>query len=227
MNDPSNKPKHEDEAMTKTLDKPKTNGSKTRSVIDLTDVQVDELGIVMKVQGLPPGLLLHAYPKGGVHSGANKPKNQKVDPKVEAEKCLYLDHQGRPAIPSRNFQKCISTAVTRFMHGRKGTVAKSTLRVKGMEEPDFCHLDTPGWDVDERMARTSGIGNTPYPCIRPLFSDWTAEFLITYPENHFDDKYIIQAVMWAGKAVGVCDYRPEKGGDFGCFKVMDVKGVKV
>lgn len=206
--------------------------TKTKTVeIDLSDVQVAEVSMLVRIQGLPPGLLLRnfdATSRAQIEHGANKsgkPKNQVVDPRKEAESRLYLDRSGRPAIPSRNIKMSLVTAIGRFMQGRKGMVARSTIYITGMDEPDSCLIVGGDWVVDERIARTSGIGRTPYVCRRPLFPKWETEFKISWPENQFDPKYIVQALVWSGKNVGLCEYRPEKSGDFGRFLITSAEGV--
>ena len=55
---------------------------------------------------------------------------------------------------------------------------------------------------------------------RAKLMQWKVSFEIIYSEKLIADPQIIRTVLEeAGERVGILDFRPSKGGMFGCFKV--------
>jgi hypothetical protein len=54
---------------------------------------------------------------------------------------------------------------------------------------------------------------------RPCFKDWALEFQLDIEEEEIDPSVIKEVLDYAGKRVGIGDFRPEKGGSFGRFHV--------
>lgn len=54
---------------------------------------------------------------------------------------------------------------------------------------------------------------------RPVIDQWRVSFTLEYDETLLSDRQVRQIVDDAGSRVGVLDYRPEKKGPFGRFRV--------
>jgi hypothetical protein len=72
----------------------------------------------------------------------------------------------------------------------------------GMRE-DYCKIPMGGADI----------------VYRGEFTNWESTFKIKYDESVFSLDQIIQYINYGGFAVGIGDWRPEKGGNFGMFHV--------
>jgi len=56
---------------------------------------------------------------------------------------------------------------------------------------------------------------------RARLDEWKASFEIIYSEKLISDPQIIKTVLEeAGQRIGIMDYRPQKGGPHGTFKVI-------
>lgn len=61
---------------------------------------------------------------------------------------------------------------------------------------------------------------------RPRLDCWGAVFSLYINEDVLDAKTVHQLLVEGGERIGVGDYRPEKGGPFGCFQVTRWEKVK-
>jgi hypothetical protein len=76
---------------------------------------------VVKIVGTKP-LLMHA--PVGLGDKPTRRRGEHLDPKDEAEMCLYKDPQGRIVMPSVNVKACIRDAGRNYrIKGRKSTFA--------------------------------------------------------------------------------------------------------
>ena len=53
---------------------------------------------------------------------------------------------------------------------------------------------------------------------RPRFERWRLKFAIEVDESIIDPSEFQSTINYAGSLVGICDYRPEKGGKYGRFE---------
>lgn len=56
---------------------------------------------------------------------------------------------------------------------------------------------------------------------RPTFTEWSATLRIEYMDGMIGVQQVAQALQYAGHGVGVGEYRPEKGGQWGKFKLAE------
>ena len=54
---------------------------------------------------------------------------------------------------------------------------------------------------------------------RPGFRNWSCEFMIDYNASVITIEQLINLVEIAGYSVGLCEWRPEKNGPYGRFRV--------
>lgn len=55
---------------------------------------------------------------------------------------------------------------------------------------------------------------------RPRFDDWSATFTLRVNEKVLPVELVHQLMTEGGEQIGIGDFRPEKGGPFGTFRVM-------
>lgn len=146
----------------------------------------------------------------------------KGSPKEQAEKKLYLGHDGATLIvPMTNLFRCLIDAGKFFKSGKsKVTTQKSSLlpaciEVDGLEIPIIYR---EGWQVDTRPVRIPSTGGRLL-AHRPMFHDWRLDFTLRIDPDFIAPKLMREIVDAAGKRIGLGDFRPDCKGMFGKFVV--------
>jgi hypothetical protein len=62
---------------------------------------------------------------------------------------------------------------------------------------------------------------------RPEFAEWSSELTIIYVKSMLTRDSVVSLVDAGGLGVGVGEWRPEKSGDFGTYKVDPTRDVEV
>ncbi len=75
------------------------------------------------------------------------------------------------------------------------------------------------FEMDEyKDFRTIKIQRSKVLRCRPIFNEWNCQVELWYEETRFDKQEIIDIVNYAGRYIGICDYRPK----YGRFKVTEI-----
>jgi hypothetical protein len=74
-------------------------------------------------------------------------------------------------------------------------------------------------EMREDMVRLSGIGNPANNRFRGEFKIWSVSLDIKYDANAITPEILVNMFNYAGFAVGVGEWRVEKGGQYGMFHV--------
>ncbi len=61
---------------------------------------------------------------------------------------------------------------------------------------------------------------------RPRFDCWSAKFNVQINTEILTEDFVHQLLNEAGQSQGIGDYRPNKSGPFGCFRVIEWKPIK-
>lgn len=133
---------------------------------------------------------------------------------------LYHDVDLGPFVPGQNIKSALVGAAK---IQRLGASFKRAVLVLN----DRCKLEYTGPRDPEGMftnprfvdSRSVVVGTSRLIRYRPKFSDWTTTVDIMFSPEMIERADIIRAAENAGLFVGLCDYRPEKGGSFGRFSV--------
>lgn len=64
------------------------------------------------------------------------------------------------------------------------------------------------------------------PVCRPMLKEWELDFNIEYDSNEIPEEVLKEALDYAGKRVGIGDWRPAKKGTFGRFIVTKFETAK-
>ena len=149
--------------------------------------------------------------------GAKMAKEAK-DPKADFQGAKYLDSKGRDSVRAAFFKNAIVSAC-RFADDLKMTVIRGALFVEG----DLLPLKFKECNMREDTVRVGmGTADLRY---RPEYTDWSVEIVVEYLANVLTPAQIVNLIRLAGFSVGICEWRPEKNGDFGRFDV-DIESVK-
>lgn len=182
------------------------------------------LFLKIEIEGVTPLLMAkftdEAQQKATAGSGSSITSGNYGEPREQAERYLYLDDEGRPAIPQPNLYRCVIDGGSFFKSGRsKITTQKSSLIptcffIDGTMFP----VDPPDWEVDTRPVRIPATGGRILR-YRPCFNKWRLAFEATLDESVFDEKLMRQIIDAAGAKIGLGDFRPACKGPYGRFVV--------
>lgn len=187
----------------------------------------------VKVKGVSP-LLQHRFPmpdyetmgKGGHQQSGAK------DYRDEWKQSLYVDADGDIFHPATHFERAMVKAAAQFkIQGKRGKTYKDLVSASvfvtpeeipfNMKAPD--ELDT---DADKPLyldLRPVVIQRARVARIRPAFKPgWELEFQIEVIDDQMPIEMLHEILSYAGKAVGVGDYRPR----FGRFQVVKFEVIK-
>lgn len=145
------------------------------------------------------------------HMGISVQRERKK-PREVLEEATVRNMDGVVALPPTAFKLAMISAASQIK-GLKKTQLRIALFIQGNSIPITYRETVPRMDI----TRTSGIGRTPDVRFRPSFQEWKARMIV-----QFSDTLTVQTVVdllnRAGQ-VGVGEWRPEKNGTFGTFKV--------
>ena len=111
---------------------------------------------------------------------------------------------------------------------RKGYYMKAECIEAAVSVPDdpvfhFEHESLPPEELFRMDAyrdfRTVKVQRANILRCRPIFCDWHCDVDIWYEESRWNERELKDVVDFAGRYVGICDYRPK----FGRFKAIEIK----
>lgn len=150
------------------------------------------------------------------HAG-KKTKNRDVrDPQAEGEQAAYKTLDGQYAIPLTALKSAIIGAAHKDIGCEKTLVRKALFILpfdKGLNLPIQCSEPV----ICEDPVKV-GMGSTDLR-YRPYFDEWSVEVSFEIDGELLTVQDLVNLIDRAGFGVGIGERRPEKGGDFGRFKV--------
>jgi hypothetical protein len=197
-------------------------------------VQIDRLAeetIRVPIIGTSP-LVIHRFSEKAKRQmldamqGRKTPKQVK-DPEAEYEGAAYKFEDGGYGFPvigfkaatisaARFYGKDISMTALRqfvFFRGEVGNDGQQMARIVG----------TPIMREDVvRVGR--GGADLRY---RPEFREWSTTLDVTYIKSVITQGSVLSLIDAGGLGVGVGEWRPEKSGDFGTYRIDSTKKVEV
>lgn len=148
------------------------------------------------------------------HAG-KKSKNREIrDPEQEGRDAAYMTSKGEYGIPAMALKSAVLDAAHKDIGITKVSVSKS-LFIKSTDTSGNIPMECDDPVIHEDTVR---VGNNSTDLrYRPYFYNWSV--IVTWEINTewltVDD--LCGLVDRAGFGVGICEWRPEKGGDFGRF----------
>lgn len=193
--------------------------STEKNVVSLKPIEVKT--VMFTIEGLTP-LIQHKWSEKAIRmirekKGGKQTKTRGVcDPAVEAQDATYFTASGQYGIPVGAMMKCIVGAAHKDIGIDKVLVRKSV----------FIKCDDPNkvlvMDCDEPKIREDyvrvGISKADLR-YRPEFTNWSVTFEVTYEANSITLADLANLIERAGFSIGLCEWRPEKGGEFGRFQL--------
>lgn len=183
--------------------------------------------ITVHVLGTSP-LIMHRFAKkaweellfpSGRMNAAEKADNLKHDPLTEYREGMYRNRDPKePAafhLPVLMFQKALAAAALDLPGASKAQI----LRLVSITSMQINLFGVPSMGMN--MVRSSDMARTPDVRTRPFFTEWACSFEIEFTSSLLKQNQIVNLLAAAGVIVGVGDWRPQKGGPYGKFRIVD------
>jgi hypothetical protein len=134
-------------------------------------------------------------------------------PREVLEAAKILNTAGAICLPPTAVKNAmITAAITQIKEFAKSKKQLRTqLFIDGGSIPITYEREEPRMDI----VRLAGASRTPDIRFRPSFHGWKAQFIVVFPEQ-LKVQTVLDLIERGGK-VGLGEWRPEKGGDFGTF----------
>lgn len=139
------------------------------------------------------------------------------DPEAEADGAMYKMPDGSPAIPMLSFKASLIGAAHKDIGIEKTLVRKSLFLPPQHYAPGLiAPLVTDGPEIREDIVR---VGNNQTDLrYRPEFANWSVRAIFEIRPDMLNEQDLVTLVNYAGFSVGIGEWRPEKGGEYGRFR---------
>jgi len=158
------------------------------------------------------------FPKGRINS-AEKAENLKHDPLGEYRECFYRNRDNtEPALfhlPTGMFSKALAAAALDIPGASKAQI----LRLASVTTRQINLFGVP--QMFMAMTRSSDMAHTPDVRTRPVFPVAACKIEIEFVSSLLKQNQIVNLLAAAGIIVGIGDWRPQKGGPHGKFRIVD------
>lgn len=153
-------------------------------------------------------------------NAAEQETSLKHDPITEYRESLYRNRNAKAPtlfhLPSGMIHGALTSAALDIPGATKASMERLT---------SIASLDVHLYGIPQlamHMVRNSGMNRTPDVRTRPIFRRWAATAIaIEYKTNPLNDSQIINLFAAAGVIIGLGDWRPQKGGPYGKFRIAD------
>jgi hypothetical protein len=194
----------------------------------ISDSPVFMTTIKVQIEGTTPLLMNRYNDAAALASPGHRTALQgaKGTPREQATPKAYVNKTGYLIVPGVNMFRCIIDAGKYLKSGKsKLTTQKSSLipSFLSLEELE-CPL-TDGsrnlkeFEVDSRSVVNPSTGGR-IMAHRPRLDKWVLPFTLTLDEKEADPSLVRDLVDNAGGKVGLGDFRPDRKGPFGKFKII-------
>ena len=179
--------------------------------------------IDVEIRGTSP-LLIHRFSEDSEQAkSSRRTMVQTRDPRAEATKAAYVAPDGTFYFSAFSIPGCMGNAgANHKMRGSRKSmrfVVPSAIRVT-TEAITILNGNGPAKDF-EVDARPVTIPATKGKIMRyrPRFDCWGAKFCLVLDDTQLSIEDAHTLLNEAGVSIGIGDFRPEKRGPFGCFRV--------
>jgi hypothetical protein len=138
------------------------------------------------------------------------------DPDAEFKACMHVTEKGDLGIPAMAIKASMIAAAHKDI-GIEKTLLRKALFLLCDDKGLILKMDCDEPIMREDMVRI-GMGSTDMR-YRPEFRNWSTSVTFEYDADLLQDEDIINLINRAGFGVGIGEWRPQKGGEFGRFSV--------
>lgn len=149
-------------------------------------------------------------------SGKKTKAREACDPQQEGHDATYLTEKGEFGIDAMAIKSSIIGAAHKDL-GIEKTLVKKALFIHCKDKHRCLPMRCAEPTIREDHVRLTG--NTADLRYRPEFSEWEIDIIIDYDADLLKADDIVNLINRAGFGVGIGEWRPEKGGDWGRYQV--------
>lgn len=195
------------------------------SVVSLEPIKMRN--VILFIVGTHP-LIMHRFAQkawqelllpSAKKNAAERASTLKHEPMEEYRGCFYRNRDPKqPALfhlPNGMLQQAIAAAAL-DIPGVKRTESERWISVVDLNVNLF---GIPQMYMS--MVRNSDMNKTPDVRTRPIFPEWACKIDVCYKVAPLNDKAVINLAAGAGQIVGLGDWRPQKGGPYGKFRLCE------
>jgi len=167
-------------------------------------------------------LIQHAWTEKGLRmmrmTAAERKKQPKVarDPEAEAAASCYRTDGGEIGIPLTAFKSSLIGAAHKDF-GLEKTLLRKAFFIPSTDSKRIVPIEAGEYVVREDIVRI-GANQTDLR-YRPEFFPWRASIVAEIDTELLQMSDVANLVDRAGFSVGIGEWRPEKGGEYGRFKI--------
>lgn len=150
-------------------------------------------------------------------------KNREArNPEKEAHDATHFTADGKYGIPLMAFKASMIGAAHKDI-GLEKTLLRKSVFFECSDPEMVVEIETPEPIIREDMVRVgAGSADIRY---RPEFRKWKAKISCVFDNDLIAAEDILNLANRAGFGIGLLEWRPEKGGDYGRYKVSAESGV--
>jgi hypothetical protein len=169
-------------------------------------------------------LIMHAWSHKAKEQMLNKQMKvattgkQAKDPQRDFEESIYVGPDGLPAFPSVAFKAAAVDAAIAM------DFKKTNLRQAFHIESDMVPILGSAPEPREDMVRV-GMGTADIR-FRAQFTTWGTVLTVTFNESMLSLDQLVNLFNAAGFGIGIGEWRPQRDGQFGRFRVAEDKEAK-
>lgn len=182
---------------------------------------INKKHVKLRIVGLSP-LIQHQWDEKALgmmrdkHAG-KKTKNRDVrDPQAEGKAAMYVTDDGLPGVPAMAIKTAIITAAHKDI-GIEKTLVRKALFIVTSDSKRILPMDCDEPVITEDTVRVGqGSADLRY---RPYFYRWAVDIEWEIDNELLQINDLLNLIDRAGFGVGIGEWRPEKGGEYGRFEV--------
>jgi hypothetical protein len=179
---------------------------------------VETRRMAVRLNGETP-LIVHRFEEKAITEMLAKQRGlpferQKKNPHKDYEASKYKNIKDEDCIPVMTVKKAMVEAAT-----FSDDMTKKQTRGGFMIIGEYAPLEYGEVRLRQDMVRLSGIGRTPDIRFRAEYLDWSVDLVIEFNPRLITPDQILYLLRSAGTAVGICEWRIQKDGNYGAFSV--------
>lgn len=188
---------------------------------------IRKMNISFTIRGMSP-MIQHAWSEKGLRmmrmTAAERKKQPKVarNPEEEAAACVYHTDEGEIGIPLTAFKGSLIGAAHKDF-GLEKTLLRKAFFIPSTDSNLITPMQADDYIVREDIVRI-GANQTDIR-YRPEFRNWSVQITAQIDPDLLEFKDIANLVNRAGFSVGIGEWRPEKGGEYGRFELDDTQPI--
>ena len=177
--------------------------------------------VKMRIVGTSP-LIQHQWDEKALgmirdkHAGKKTKARDVRDPQAEGEAAMYRTDKGKYGVPAMAIKSAIITAAHKDI-GIEKTLVRKALFLVCNDSKKILPMDCDAPEIVEDTVRVgAGSADLRY---RPYFYRWAVDLTWEIDGELLRVEDLLNLIDRAGFGVGICEWRPEKGGEYGRFEV--------